>query len=82
MGGGLLLEQIGPFRWGEENWWEEREKEKEKKRKRKKRMSESSNFSLEFAVIGSSVLVEARGKVGPRNGSYAWAPKSVGFVKL
>ena len=45
-------------------------------------MSESSNFSLEFAVIGPSVLVEARGKVGPHNGTYAWAPKSVGFVKL
>ena len=53
-----------------------------KKRKDKRRGVRSSNLSLEFAVIGPSVLVGARGKVGPCNESYGWVPKSVGFVKL
>ena len=62
---------------------EGKKKEKDgKKRKEKRRGVRSSNFSLEFVVIGLSVLVGARSKVGPRNESYAWVPKSVGFVKL
>ena len=60
-----------------------KKKEKDgKKRKEKRRGVRSSNFSLEFAVIGLSVLVGVRSKVGPRNETYAWVPKSVGFVKL
>ena len=42
----------------------------------------SSSFSLDFPVIGLSVWVKARGKVGPRIECYAWVPKLVGFVKL
>ena len=42
----------------------------------------SSNLSLDFTVIESSVLVEARDKVGPRNESYTGVPKSVDFIKL
>ena len=42
----------------------------------------TSNFSLEFPAIGPSILVGARGKVGPRNEGYAWVPKSVGLTKL
>ena len=32
--------------------------------------------------IGPSVFIGARGKVGPRNESYTWIPKSVDFAKL
>ena len=60
---------------------ENKEKE-EKKRKKKKRGVRNSNFSLDFTVIGLRVLIRVRGKVGPRNESYAWVPKSVGFAKL
>ena len=59
-----------------------KEKEEKKKRNEKKRGVRSSNLSLDFMVIGSSVLVGARGKVGPRNESYTWVPKSVDFFKL
>ena len=59
-----------------------RKRKKERKEKEKKRGVRSSNLSLEFVVIGPSVLVGARGKVGPRNESYVWVSKLVGFVKL
>ena len=60
-----------------------KKKEKEeKKRREKKRGVRSSNFSLEFTVIGPSVLVGTRSKVGPCNESYAWVPKSMDFAKL
>ena len=81
-GGDFPLEHVGenPVERGEN---EGKRKEKEKrKRKEKKRGVRSSNFSLEFTVIGSSVLVGGRGKVGPHNESYAIVPKSVGFAKL
>ena len=67
---------------GERGKGGKRKEKEEKKRKEKKRGVRSSNFSLEFMVIGPSVLIGARGKVGPLNESYAWVPKSVGFVKL
>ena len=60
----------------------EREKKKEKKREEKRRGVRSSNFFLDLSEIGPSIRVGARGKVGPRIESYAWEPKSVGFVKL
>ena len=59
-----------------------KKKKEEKKRKEKRRGVRSSNFYLEFTVIGSSVLVRARGKVGLRNESYTLVPKSVGVSKL
>ena len=50
-----------------------------RERERKKRVS---TFSLRSTGIELSVSVEARGKVGPRNESYARVPKSGSFVKL
>ena len=66
---------------GEENF-EGKRKRKKRKKNEKKRGVRSSNFSLDFTVIGPSVLVGAREKVGPRNESYAWVPKSMDFAKL
>ena len=61
----------------------EREKEREEKRGEEERRGvRSSNFSLDLLEIGPSVQVEARGKVGPCIKSYAWVPKSMGFIKL
>ena len=60
----------------------EREKKQEKKIEENRRGVRSSNFSLDFPEIGLSIRVGARGKVGPHIESYAWVPKSVGFVKL
>ena len=53
---------------------ESRAREREKKR--------VSTFSLRSTGIEPSVSIRARGKVGPRNESYAWVPKSESFVKL
>ena len=74
-----LLDQNNSVR--ERGKMREKKKEKEEKREKKKRGVRTSNFSLEFTVIGPPVLFGARSKVGPRNESYAWVPKSVGFVK-
>ena len=58
---------------------EERSREREREKKRKKVVF---RFSLRSTEIGLSVFVEPRGKVHLRNESYAWVPKSVGFVEL
>ena len=55
---------------GGERGKKKKEKE-EKKIKEKNRGVKGSNFSLDFTVIGPSVLVEARSKVGTHNKSYA-----------
>ena len=39
-------------------------------------------FSLRSTKIGPYVFIGAKGKVGPRNESYAWVLKSWSFVKL
>ena len=80
-GGNFPLDLLDQIRWRGKIGGKKKEKE-EKKRKEKKRGVRSSNFSLDFTVIGLLVLVGARGKVGPRNESYVWVPKSVGFPKL
>ena len=67
---------------GERRKREKNKEKEEKKIKEKRKRVRCSNFSLEFAVIEPSVLVRARCKVGPRNESYAWVPKSVGFTNL
>ena len=67
---------------GERGKGGKKKKKEGKKRKEKERGVRSSNFSLEFAVIGPSILVGVRGKVGPRKESYVWVPKSLSFVKL
>ena len=59
----------------------ERQKLREKREERESR-ERNSTFSLRSTEIGQWVFVGARGKVGPRNESYAWVPKSKGFVKL
>ena len=60
-----------------------RERERENKIEKKRRgVRSSSSFSQYFMEIGPSVLVGKRSKVGPRNESYAWIPKSVDFSKL
>ena len=64
-GGDFPLEWLDLIGWGEENG--RKRKEKEEKKRKKKRRVRSSNFSIEFVVIGPSVLVIARGQVGPRN---------------
>ena len=68
--GDFPLEWLDQIRWKEgEKVRKEREKEREEKRE-KRRGVRSSYFSLNFTEIGPSVLVRARGKVGPCNESY------------
>ena len=70
-----------------------KEKGKRKKRKgetdsererggEKRGREKSSTFSLRSTKIGSSVFIRARVKVDPRNGGYAWVPKSRSFIKF
>ena len=65
VGGDLPLESRGS------NPVERRKKEGKRKRKKKKRGMRSSTFSLGFTEIGLSVFVGARGKVHPRDESFA-----------
>ena len=64
-----------PLGWLDQIRWGGR---RGRKRRKEEGGERSFNFSLEFLAIGLSVFVSARGKVGPRNESYAWVPKSVG----
>ena len=52
---------------------------REKRRDFKERVS---TFSLEFPVIGLSVLIETRGEVGQRCKGYAWVPVLWSFEKF
>ena len=52
-----------------------REREGEEEREREK-AKKSFCFFLRSTKIRSSIFVGARGKVGLRNESYAWVPKS------
>ena len=83
-GGDFPLDLLDQIRWreGELEGKKKKKEKEEKKRKEKKRGVRSSNFFPKFMVIGPSVLIGARGKVGPRSESYAWVPKSLGFAKL
>ena len=57
----------------------ENEQERERERKEKKG---GFRLSISSTEVGLSVFVGARGKVDPRNESYAWVPKFGSFVKL
>ena len=53
---------------------ENRERKERGKRKEESFRVRSSHFSLNFLVIGPSVLVGTRGEVGLRCKGYAWVP--------
>ena len=68
----ILLTQLDPIVW----MGEKREKrERKEKGKRKEEFRErDSTFSLNFPVIGPSILVGARREVAPHCKSYTWVP--------
>ena len=66
----ILLTQLDPTGW---DGGKERGKRK-RKRKRRDFRERVSTLSLEFPVIGPSVLVGTIGEVGLRCKGYAWVP--------
>ena len=69
----------------EENRWERKEKGGKRKKgvgKEKQGRKEEERGREDFPAFRLSKLDGLRIKVGPRNESYAWVPKSVCFVKL
>ena len=81
-------DQIGkePIRWRRRGK-ERGKKEKEKRRKKKKNSAWERKRKRErrkekiFPMFRRSELDSPRPKVGPRNESYAWVPKSEFFVE-
>ena len=74
------LTKLDQISMGGGDW--RKKKEKRGKKREEEGEERSSTFSLDFLAIGPSVRLGVRGKVRPRIESYAWVPKSVGFVKL
>ena len=60
----------------------EKKGEGKNRREREKKTKREFCFSLRSMEIKPSIFAEAKGKVGPRNESYAWVPKSRSLVKF
>ena len=58
-----------------------RESEKKKRRRKEKKKKRERYFPLRSPANRQSKRVGARDKVGPRNESYAWVPKSKFFIE-
>ena len=79
-GGGVspTLDQID----GESNGEKRKKKGEEKEKRRRKRKKGEERKRKIFSVFRRSKLDSLRIKVGPRNESYVWVPKSMEFVEL
>ena len=67
---------------GESKGEKKKKKGEEKEKRRRKRKKGEERKRKIFSAFRLSKLDSLRIKVGPRNESYSWVPKSMDFIEL